>query len=283
MLEHRSLDIDGLALHVVEGGPPGAPAIVFLHGWPQSWAAFEAVMSSLASDAHVVALDLPGIGGSRTPPPACDKRALAGHVHRAIARLALRGVTLVGHDVGGMIAYAYLREYPDELARAAILDVVIPGIEPWSKVIANPLIWHFGFHAVAELPETLVRGRETAYFDFFFDHIAATPAAITPAARATYVAAYARPEALHTGFEWYRAFAQDAKDNAASRVRILSNPVLYLRGERETGELDSYVRGLRGAGLRAVHGEVIPGSGHFLPDEQPALLAAALRRFIGLP
>jgi pimeloyl-ACP methyl ester carboxylesterase len=180
-----------------------------------------------------------------------------------------------------MITYAYLREFPDRLARAAILDVVIPGIEPWSKVIGNPHIWHFGFHAVPELPETMVRGREAPYFDFFFNTIAATPTAIGAEARATYVAAYARPEALQTGFEWYRAFAQDAQDNTASRDRSITTPVLYLRGDREGGELAAYARGLLDAGLRDVRSAVIPGSGHFLPDEQPEYLVAALQRFIG--
>jgi pimeloyl-ACP methyl ester carboxylesterase len=283
MLEHRRIDLDGSIVHAVEGGPASAPAIVFLHGWPQSWAAFEPVMRALERDAHVVAIDLPGIGGSTTPPRSNDKRTLAGYVHRAIDQLGLRGVTLVGHDAGGMITYAYLRAYPGALARAAILNVVIPGIEPWSKVIANPMIWHFAFHAVPGLPESLVRGREAEYFDYFFDAIAADRDAISGAARAIYAAAYARPEALRTGFEWYRAFAQDVKDNAVSRGRALDTPVLYLRGDRDGGDLETYVREFHAAGLHGLRGERIASCGHFLPDEQPAALAAALRRFVGLP
>jgi pimeloyl-ACP methyl ester carboxylesterase len=279
MLEHRSVEALGSAIHVVEAGRPDAPPIVFLHGWPQCWAAFEPVMQLMGDAAHCFALDLPGIGGSATPPRANDKRTLAGYVHRVIERLGLGHVTLVGHDAGGMIVYAYLREFPGTLACAAILDAVIPGIEPWSKVIGNPHIWHFGFHAVPEVPERMVAGREAAYFDYFFDAIAATPGAIGPDARATYAAAYARPEALRTGFDWYRAFAQDAVDNTASRGTAVTTPVLYVRGDREIGDIADYVRGLQAAGLRDVHSAVISGSGHFSPDEQPAHLAAALHRF----
>jgi pimeloyl-ACP methyl ester carboxylesterase len=269
--------ISGSALHVVEGGRAGAPPIVFLHGWPQSSAAFAPIMRLLGDTAHTFAVDLPGIGGSKTPPRSNDKRTLAGYVHQLIEGLGLRDVTLVGHDVGGMIAFAYVREYP--IARAAILDVVIPGIEPWSKVIANPSVWHFGFHAVANLPETMVSGREAPYFDFFFDAIAASPTAIGAAARATYVAAYATPSALHTGFEWYRAFAQDAKDNAELHEVMI--PVLYVRGDREYGELAIYLRGLQQAGFRDVRGAMLTDCGHFSPDEQPQQLANALCEFIG--
>lgn len=236
-------------------------------------------MERMSDIAHCVALDLPGIGDSETPPRANDKCTLAGYVHRVIDQLGLRDVTLVGHDAGGMIVYAYLHAFPDTVARAAILDVVIPGIDPWSDVIRNPQIWHFGFHAIPDLPERMVAGREAAYFDFFFDAIAASPSSISRDSRATYAAAYARPAALHTGFEWYRAFDQDARDNTASRGVAIKTPVLYVRGDRETGDIADYVRGLRDAGLADVHGAVLSGCGHFSPDEQPDHLAAALHRF----
>jgi pimeloyl-ACP methyl ester carboxylesterase len=280
VLEHRSIEILGSAIHVVEAGRPGTPPILFLHGWPQCWASYERVMQRFGDTAHTIAIDLPGIGRSEAPPPSGDKRTLARYVRGVIHRLGLRGVTLVGHDVGGMVTYAYLREYPGELARAAILDVVIPGIDPWSTVIGNPHIWHFAFHAVPELPEALVRGREARYFDYFFDAIAASPTAIGAAARATYVAAYARPEALRAGFEWYRAFEQDARDNLATSGQPVGTPVLYLRGDHEGGDLATYVDGLRRAGLREVHGAVLPGSGHFSPDEQPDHVVAALQRLL---
>jgi pimeloyl-ACP methyl ester carboxylesterase len=264
----------------VEGGHADAPPILFLHGWPESWAAFAPIMRLLRDDLRVVAIDLPGVGGSRVPLPANDKRSLAACVRRVIGELDLRAVTLVGHDVGGQIVYAYLRAYPGELTRAAIMNVVVPGIDPWPAVIRNPRIWHFAFHAVPELPERLVTGHEAEYFDFFFNAIAATPDAVSRSARATYVAAYARAEALRTGFDWYRAFPQDEKDNAATqREAPVDTPVLYLRGTEEGGQLEVYVAGLRAAGLRDVHGLLVPNSGHFSPDEQPVAVAAALREF----
>jgi pimeloyl-ACP methyl ester carboxylesterase len=189
-------------------------------------------------------------------------------------------VTLVGHDVGAMVVYAYVKDHPTTLRRAGILDVVIPGVEPWSKVISNPHLWHFAFHAVPELPEILVRGHERRYVDFFFDALSANPARIGGAARAAYAGAYERPEALAAGFDWYRAFGRDAEDNASSAHRAVDLPVLYVRGSRETGDIEEYLQGLRAAGVSRLRGVRIEDSGHFTADEQPSALADALRRFV---
>jgi len=282
-LRHRQVDIDDLSIHVVDAGGDRLPAIVFLHGWPQCWAAFEPVMMRLLGQARVVAMDLPGIGASTGTPPSNTKRALGEIVHAVIARLNLHDVTLVGHDVGGQIAYALLRAHAPALQRVVLMNIAIPGVDPWSEVVRNPAIWHFAFHAVPELPEALVGGRQEKYFRYFFDRIAAQPGAISDDAQRLYAEAYARPEALHIGFEWYRAFTQDEADNLRMRHEVLGTPVHYLRGQKEAGlALERYVRGLRDAGLRNVTGQAIPDCGHFTADEQPAALVAALRGFIGL-
>jgi pimeloyl-ACP methyl ester carboxylesterase len=274
-------DADGLPIHIVEAGQPGTPAIVLLHGWPQSSVAFELLLPLLSPVAHVVALDLPGIGGSPAAPPAGDKRTIARHVHAAIRALELREVTLVGHDIGAMVAYAYLHAYPRELRAAVLLNIAIPGVDPWSETTHNPNIFHFALHAIPKLPETLIAGRQTPYFDYFYDAISAAPSAITPAHRAAYVAAYSRPAALTAGFDWYRAFAQDEKDNQAVKAARVETPVLYMRGDRERGSpLDAYVEGLCANGLVNVEGRAIPNCAHFSAEEQPAFLAAALLAFI---
>jgi pimeloyl-ACP methyl ester carboxylesterase len=278
-MQHQPITMNDVPIHVVHGGDAGRPGILFLHGWPESWAAFEHIMESLSSEFRVAALDLPGIGESTVPPLSNDKRTLAGYVREVIQALDLHDVTLVGHDVGGQIVFAYLRAYPDDLRRAVIMNVALPGIDPWSEVLRNPFIWHFAFHAIPDLPERLVAGHQAAYFAYFFDTISAKPGAVNARARQIYVEAYSRPEALQTGFEWYRAFRQDEGDNAQHAV--VRTPVLYLRGAVERGlELERYVEGLRASGLTAVEGGIIPDSGHFAPDEQPTAVASMLRAFV---
>src|SRR4029453_15873720 len=98
-LRHRHVDVEGIPIHTVEAGRSGSPCVLFLHGWPQSWAAFKPLMISLGGAARVCAIDLPGIGDSRALPSASDKRTLARYVRGLIRTLRLRDVTLVGHDV----------------------------------------------------------------------------------------------------------------------------------------------------------------------------------------
>jgi pimeloyl-ACP methyl ester carboxylesterase len=282
-LRHHQVVVSGSSVHVVEAGDPRAPSFLFLHGWPESWLAWQAVMQRTASRAHAIAIDLPGVGGSGAAATDGTKRRLAETVHALVAELKLTNLTLVGQDVGGMIAYAYLRAYQD-IERAVIMDVVIPGVDPWEEVRRNPYIWHFAFHSIPRLPETLVQGHQAVYFDYYFDTLSADATKITPEARAAYVAAYATPDALTAGFGWYRAFPVDADDNrrAASSGPAVTTPLLYVRGARESGDIDAYVRGFRDAGVTAIDKHLIPAAGHFTQEEAPDETWQALARFAGL-
>ena len=165
---HRNVAVGDALLHVVEAGDPGGVPFLFLHGWPESWQSWRQVMAVAARPARPVAIDLPGIGESSGAATDGSKRQLAAVVHELIATLGLRDVTLVGQDVGGMVAYPYLRTYQD-VARVVIMDVVLPGVEPWEEVLRNPYLWHFAMHMIPALPERLVQGRQEAYFGYFFD------------------------------------------------------------------------------------------------------------------
>jgi pimeloyl-ACP methyl ester carboxylesterase len=282
-IRHRHLQLDRQSIHVAECGTPGRPAVVFLHGWPQDWSSFAPVMRALGDALHSAALDLPGIGESEGSLPSHDKATIARCIKQVIDALALKQPTLVGHDVGAQVVFASLHQFPDDIARAVLMNIVVPGVEPWSQVVRNPKIWHFAFHALPELPELLVGGHEARYFDYFFDALSARRDGVSAAARAAYVRAYQRPLALRTGFEWYRAFEQDEKHNQALLGHAVRTPVLYLRGQREPGAIDDYLKGLRAAGLQDVRGALIPDSGHYAPDEQPRAVAQAIGRFIGIP
>ena len=84
---------------------------------------------------------------------------MAAVVHSLIETMGLKDLTLVGQDVGGMITYAYLRMFPN-IRRSVIMDVVIPGITPWEQALTNPYLWHFAFHSIPRVPETLVQGHQ---------------------------------------------------------------------------------------------------------------------------
>jgi pimeloyl-ACP methyl ester carboxylesterase len=280
---HAHVAVGDAQIHVVEAGDPDGQPVVFLHGWPESWRAWEQVMTAAAGQVRAIAIDLPGVGESAGAATDGSKGALADTVHQLLSGMGLTGVTLVGHDVGGMVTYAYLRRYQD-LARAVITDIVVPGVPPWEEFLRQPFLWHFALHSVPDLPERLVQGRQREYFDYFYAALSADAAKITEEARRAYAAAYASDSALTAGFSWFRAFSRDAAANLrASEGAHVTTPVLYLRGEKERGgDISGYSDGLRGAGLTRLEQAVVPGAGHFTQEEAPQETWRLIAGFAGL-
>lgn len=274
-IEDAAVELSDGTLHVLRCGPRDAPGVVLLHGWPQSARAWTRLMEAAGEDVQLIAPDLPGIGGSRVERPCATTDALADVVGDLVAALGLEEPVLVGHDVGGMVAYSCLRRVPG-LRAVAILDTVVPGVAPWDEVLTNPWLWHFAFHSIPGLPEQLVSGREESYFDYFYEAIAHHPERIDRESRRAHADAYRAPGALTAGFEFYRSLWEDARSNEADRSPV-GTPVLYARGEHEGGDLADYAHGLREAGLTKVRTAVVPGSGHFTPEENPVGLWEVLR------
>lgn len=277
MALRRAVDVRGLSLACAVAGSATQPALILLHGWPHSSALYGGVIDQLALDTYVIAFDLPDVGASLGAPPSSEKHVLADLILSAAEQLGARSIIVGGLDVGGMIAFAAARGHARRIEGAIVMNTVIPGIDPWSRIIADPRIWHFAFHNIAGLPESLVIGRQRQYFDFFFDFLAKDKTALTDELRDAMTAAYARPQSLHAGFEWYRAMAEDAKRNAV--VERMDLPLLYLRGDADGKKIDDYVDGLRAAGAANLIGETIEGSGEYLPVEAPAAFIEAMQMF----
>ena len=212
-------------------GSPDNPAIVLLHGWPLSSAIWGPVIDALARDHFVLAFDLPGIGLSHGGSPPALKTEIADLVVTAALAGGARNMVVAGVDVGGMIAFSAARDHGDRIAAAVIMNTVLPGINPWKETLANPQIWHFAFHQIPGLPEVLVHGHERQYLDYFLDVLAGDKGRIGTRLREELVNAYATPEALKVGFDWYRAMPKDAEHNARSTT--INTPILYLRGDAD--------------------------------------------------
>jgi pimeloyl-ACP methyl ester carboxylesterase len=180
-----------------------------------------------------------------------------------------------------MATYACLREFTD-LARAVIMDVPIPSVDPWDDFVRAPFLWHFALHAVPGLPELLVTGREPDYLGYFYDLLSATADVPATAVRKEQVGGYETPDALAAGFGWYRAFEEDVRTNRAAASRgPTATSLLYLRGGAERGgPITAYADGLRRAGVTDVRSAVIDNAGHFPHQEDPAATWRAISRFI---
>jgi pimeloyl-ACP methyl ester carboxylesterase len=269
IFRHEQVTVADSSLHVVEAGDPEAIPFLFLHGWPESWQSWRQIMTIASDRVRAIAIDLPGIGGSTGDPTDGSKRQIAVTVRGLIEIMGLQDLTLVGQDVGGMVTYAYLRMFQD-LRQAVVMDVVIPGIDPWEQVLRNPYLWHFAFHSIPGLPEALVQGHQREYFDYFYDAISADPSKITAEDRAIYAQAYSTDTALTAGFDWYRRFPEDARANSEDTSQApTTTRLLYLRGEHEGGHLEEYAGGLRSGGLARVESALVPNAGHFTQEEAP--------------
>ena len=121
--DHHMAFVNGQQIHYVRAGE--GPAVVLLHGWPQTWYMWRKVIPTLSERYTVIAPDLRGFGQSSKPLDGYDKRTVAVDIRELVRSLGFEDVALVGHDMGGPTAYAYACAHPDEVRRLAILDVAI--------------------------------------------------------------------------------------------------------------------------------------------------------------
>lgn len=275
------VEVNGVQYHYLIAKGRGEP-IVLLHGWGETSYMWRYVMPALVARGHtVIAPDLRGLGDTARPATGYEKANIARDIHALVAALNLGPrVSVAGHDMGGMVAYAYAAQYRDQVSRLVVMDVPLPGIDPWKEISATPRTWHFRFFGVRDLPEMLITGQESEFIRWFRSVEAANTSALTAESEDYYAAAYARPGALRGGFEYYRAFGQDEIDNRGFAKQPLTIPVLGLGA---TGGLDATIGILLRNVARDVKTVIITDSGHWIAEEQPQQVIDALTDFIPAP
>lgn len=274
-LEHGTAILGDVRLHYATSG--GGPAMVLLHGWPQTWFQWRRILPRLAERYRVVAPDLRGIGDS-APGPATgyDKKTLATDVRALMRHLGEERYFVVGHDWGGPVGFRLAADNPGEVERFVLLDTTIPlSMDPVPAAMARNM-WHLWFHNVPDLPEQIVGPNVRAYLTWFYKTLAWNPAAIGEEEIDEYVRAYSRPGALRAGFNLYRTIWQDVEDNAPFATNKLKLPVLAWGGERGFGPLTK-----RAAESVAenVEGGVVERSGHWIAEERPDFVTDEILRF----
>jgi pimeloyl-ACP methyl ester carboxylesterase len=270
----HEISTNGATLYVRVGGK--GPAVVLLHGYGETGDMWAPLAAELARDHTVIVPDLRGMGWSSRPEGGYDKRTQGVDIAGLLDALKIDKTDLVTHDIGNMVGYALAAQYPDRITRFVLMDAPLPGIGPWDEIIRSHALWHFSFQGPDA--ERLVAGRERIYLDRFWNEFSADPKKFSEAARAHYARLYARPGAMHAGFNQFAAFDQDAIDNQAFVAKgKLTMPVLAVGGERSFGPTMAVV--MRAAATD-VSELVIPRSGHWLMEEQPAATIAGVRAFL---
>jgi pimeloyl-ACP methyl ester carboxylesterase len=271
----REVATNGTTLHVRVGGR--GPAVLLLHGYGETGDMWSPMAADLARDHMVIVPDLRGMGLSATATSGFDKKNQAVDMSGLLDRLGVSKTAIVAHDIGNMVAYALAMRYPERVTRLAVIDAPVPGIGPWEEVLKNPLLWHFRFGGPDM--ERLVEGRERIYLDRFWNEFSADPKKFDEASRQHYAALYARPGAMHAGFLQFAAFDQDASDNKAMLAERgkLKMPLLAVGGERSFGPMMATV--MRATADQVEEG-IVPASGHWIMEENPAATTAMIRAFL---
>jgi len=159
--------VNGTMLHYVRGGT--GSAVILRRGFPEDWYAYHRLMPLLAKQFTVVAVDLRGIGSSSPTAVGYDAANMAEDVHQLAESLHLEHIYVVGHDIGGMLAYAFARRYSETRRAGMLLDAPVPGLGRWDAVKTSPITWPINFQQTPDLPEQLIAGREAIYFRHFLD------------------------------------------------------------------------------------------------------------------
>ena len=290
--DFESVDIDTGETTIFLRWSGVGPAILLLHGFPQTHVMWRRVAPLLADRFTVICPDLRGYGRSFCPESHPDhapyaKRAMAKDMVFVMEKLGFDRFSVAGHDRGGRVAYRLALDHPERVERLAVLDIVTT-LDAWEQADGRfaTAFWPWSLLAQPEpLPERLVPAAPDAIVDNALGDWGTPPAAFSPAVRAAYIEALRDPARVHAICEEYRAAATlDREHDLADREagRRIACPVLALWSGR--GALNSWYDDAGGPlGLwRTWAGDIRGGpldAGHFFPEEVPERTAEELSNF----
>jgi pimeloyl-ACP methyl ester carboxylesterase len=270
--KHATATVNGVNIHYVIGGE-GEP-LVLIHGFGQNWFMWNRLLPELSKHFTVIAPDLRGVGESDKPADGYDKKTMATDIHELVKKLGYKSINLVGHDIGLMVAYAYAAQFGSEVKKVALLDALLPGVEPvWSDL--NGKLWWFGFFGWPASGQ-IVAGKEREFLTNFWPVVGHVNNAFTKEETDEFVRAYSVPGATTGSFHWFGAFPQDVMDNHEFMKQKLSMPLLAMGGEFQSASFLADHSRLVASNVQEVK---ITGAGHWLVQEQTDQVLKGLEDF----
>jgi haloacetate dehalogenase len=282
--DEQTIRVGDLDLHVVSGGQ--GPALLLLHGFPQTHLTWRHVAPGLADRFHVICPDLPGYGASAKPAGTeqYSKRTTAATIVRLMQQLGHDHFSLIGHDRGALVAFRAALDHPDTIEHLGVIDV-IPTVDMWASLNGVGGVFAFHLYLLAqptELPEQMINADPDTFFGHFFDTWGTDAATIPGEIRDAYLTAIRSPEAIHAICEDYRASAfidggHDTEDRREGRR--IQVPTLAIWQDPGDLTLPFDPQAIWQSWTSDLRTLVLPG-GHFLPEAQPAAVIAAIRDLI---
>jgi pimeloyl-ACP methyl ester carboxylesterase len=293
---HAFADVGEIEMHYAHAAPEagGGEPILFMHGFPQFWFLWRHQLADLGRDFHCVAPDLRGFNLSGKPedPGQYRMRHLLGDIEGLLDHLGWDRFTLVGHDWGGIVSWAFALKHPERLERFVILDSPPPFT--WNRDLRESAAQREAVQYMLELgapspgPEDMLARDDFGFLFSMLERIGGDDAALTDEERAAYREAWSQPGALRGGVNYYRA-ARMAEHVAAGgvpeeyeekiRSMRLDVPTQVIWGEAEPALLVHLTDGLD-EWVPDIRIERLPGAGHWVPYERPDEVNATIRAFI---
>ena len=282
-----SIHVDGIQIHAIRGG--NGPALLLLHGHPQTHAIWHKVAPTLAQHFTVIAADLRGYGDSGKPQGEPDhsnysKRRMAADQVSLMRAHGFTQFAVVGHDRGGRVAARMALDHPQAVTKLVALDVAptLAMYEQTSFAFARAY-WHWFFLVrPAPFPETLIRSNPDLYLK---QTIGARSAGLTPftdAAYAEYLRCLSDPATAHGICEDYRAsITIDLDHDRASLAEGQKIECDFLALWGAQGVIEQCFEPLAEWRQWSAHvsGEALP-CGHYIPEEAPELLLERVLPFL---
>jgi pimeloyl-ACP methyl ester carboxylesterase len=259
--------------------------ILLIHGFPQTSYQFRHVITPLSDAGYcVIAPDYRGAGQSSKPLNGYHKTQMAEDLHLLITdHLGIKDkIHVVGHDIGGMITFAYASRYPGDVASVIWGECPLPGTSPYEQIKGTTDVFHFVFHQVPDLPEFLIAGKEREYCKHFYDKLIHNTAGIDDTALDHYALMYSQPGAIRAGLEVYRSFEKDAEENRQwlkdnAKVKVPS--LLMMGGESMLVKLSETMASECHEPAASV--VAVEDSGHYIAEENPEGFAKGVLEFVG--
>lgn len=282
----RTIDLGEVRIHASVGG--AGPPLLLLHGYPQTRAMWHRVAPALAARHTVVAADLRGYGDSDKPAGAADhstysKRTMAADMVEVMRRLGHERFAVAGHDRGARVTHRMVRDHPESVTRAAVLDIV-PTRHPFEHAdqAFATVYWHWFFLIQpGGLPERMIGADPEWFLRELLDRWSGTALPIDARATAEYLRCFCTPEAIRASCEDYRAAASiDLEHDRSDGIARIAHPLLVLWGaEGRMGRMYDVLATWREVAAD-VRGRALP-CGHFVAEECPDETAAELLAFFG--
>jgi pimeloyl-ACP methyl ester carboxylesterase len=274
---HREVTANGARFHLAEYGPSDGPLVLLLHGFPEFWWSWRHQLVALGeAGLRVVAPDLRGYGGSDKPPRGYDAYTLSSDVAGMIRALGAPNAFLVGHDWGGLLAWAVATLHPSIVRSLAVIGMPHP-VRLREALVRDPAqiraSSYAAFFQLPRAPEARLVRNDAAYVHQLL-RTWGGPGFPDEETSARCQAAMQIPGVAHSAMEWYRwAARSQTRPSGVRFVRLMARgvqaPVLQVHGALDRCTLLSTMQGSSAYAHAGYTLRVLDGVGHFAHEEAP--------------